>query len=561
MARDRRTPVSRLQATDDRTILKSLSRKCFHRHAVPLLAALAALFGAVPAVALTQPTTGAVIPSDDDVLNELVALGETIDPLTDAAVTPETFRPECSLTFTLLRRLTDYRNSFGWYNVTGQVPTADELYEFIHCDDPPATWEQGDNQTSRVLAIKDDPRYLGGEIGFFQARALSGGCADVSDPATVEFVVYSQPELNPEDTPDPFIHLIIMDSKIQSNVFYFAWEDLLSGGDNDFSDLVLRVEGITCSGGGEACDTGQSGVCGPGLTQCENGEIVCLPRQAPSDEACNGLDDDCDGVVDDGDLCDPGEICDRGVCIGACGGGEFRCSAGLTCRQDGYCVDPACETVTCEAGQICFAGDCIEPCGGVLCPFGQECRVGRCLDPCAGVECGDDRVCVEGACLTTCECSGCREGSLCSADRGICVEQGCSDVSCQPGTHCEGGSCIDNCAGAMCPQGQSCEAGECVGDISEPGEPSSSAGSGSISIDGGIPDTSGTVGAGGGSGTTSSSSAGDAGNNGRRNRGPGTSGCGCRLAPRAGSTAIWLGGLAGAVWAARRRRVRTRRRR
>jgi MYXO-CTERM domain-containing protein len=483
-------------------------------------------------------------------LNELVALGETIDPLTDAAVTPQTFRPECSLTFTLLRRLTDFRNSFGWYNVTGQVPAADELYEFIHCDDVPVPWEQGTNQTSRVLAIKDDPRYLGGEIGFFQARALSGGCANVGDPATVQFVVYSQPELNPEDTPEPFIHLIIMDSKIQSNVFYFAWEDLISGGDNDFSDLLLRIEGITCSGGGEACDTGESGVCGPGLTQCENGEIVCLPRQAASDEACNGLDDDCDGAVDDGDLCEPGEICDRGVCIRSCGGGEFRCSAGLVCRDDGYCVDPACETVQCDVGQICYAGDCVDPCGGVVCPFGQECRAGRCVDPCAGVACGDNRVCIDGACLTTCECSGCGDGSLCSADRGMCIEAACNDVSCEPGTHCEGGSCVDDCDGAVCPPGQSCEAGECVGEISEPGSQSSSSGGGTF--DGGIPATGSASSVGSGSSSTGSNGAGGA-SSGRRNRAE-ASGCGCRFAPGPSGAALAFLGLAAASWFARRRR-------
>jgi len=123
--------------------------------------------------ALTQPD-GTQIPSDTEVRDELALLGETIDPLTDAAVTPQTFRPQCNLTFTALRRLTDYRNSFGWYNVTGEVPALEQLYEFIHCDDPPETWQQGE-QTIRVLDIRDDARYLGGEIGFFQARATNPG--------------------------------------------------------------------------------------------------------------------------------------------------------------------------------------------------------------------------------------------------------------------------------------------------------------------------------------------------------------------------------------------------
>jgi hypothetical protein len=345
-----------------------------------------------------------------------------------------------------------------------------------------------------------------------------------------------------------------MDSKIQSNVFYFAWEDLLSGGDNDFSDIVLRVEGITCSGGGETCDTGQSGVCGPGLTQCENGEIVCLPRQAAGDEACNGLDDDCDGVVDDGDLCDAGEICDRGVCIGACGGGEFRCSAGLVCRSDGYCVDPACEEVTCDAGQVCVAGDCVDPCAGVVCPFGQECRAGRCVDPCAGVECGENRACVDGACLTTCACSGCPEGNLCSAERGICIEAACDSVSCDVGTHCEAGSCVDSCAASVCPPGQSCEAGECVGEIVDPGSSSGSSSTGVIRIDGGIP-SGGAIGS-ASSATGHATGAGGADGSGRRTRAAADSGCGCRLGSSRHSSAPWalLAGLAVAARVFRGRR-------
>ena len=43
-----------------------------------------------------------------------------------------------------------------------------------------------------------------------------------SDPSKVDFVVFSQKALNPDSSEqNPFIHLLIMDSSLQDNVFYF----------------------------------------------------------------------------------------------------------------------------------------------------------------------------------------------------------------------------------------------------------------------------------------------------------------------------------------------------
>jgi hypothetical protein len=432
---------------------------------------LATLLAASPARALTQPGSTTLIPTDDEVKAALLSQSEpqTIEPRNVAAITPETFRPECSLTFTVLLRMSDYRNSFGWYNVTGTPPTMAELHEFMHCNDPPVNWDQSyTNLTSRTLDVRADSRYLGGEIGFFQAVSAGGGCADVTQPSTVNVVFYSQRALNPDSTQqNPFIHLLIMNSEVADNVFYFAWEDQLRG-DDDFSDLVLRVEGIACSGGGEDCETNLPGVCGKGATRCSNGEIICAPRQPPSDEACNGLDDDCNGVIDDGDLCGDFEICDRGRCIHACGGSEFPCGDGEVCRSDGYCADAACADKACDPGQICVGGSCVDPCKEVKCPFGQECRAGPCVDSCAGVSCGDGQVCVDGACITDCNCSGCATPLDCDEAQGRCVVSACLTASCGPGAHCEGGACVDNCLGAVCPRGQTCNVGNCEGEILGP---------------------------------------------------------------------------------------------
>ncbi|MCK6544988.1 hypothetical protein L6R52_03915 [Myxococcota bacterium] len=52
-------------------------------------------------------------------------------------------------------------------------------------------------------------------------------------------------------------------------------------------------------GAGLACSTGEAGVCASGTTYCTAGALTCVRDVGPSDEVCNGLDDDCDGAVDE----------------------------------------------------------------------------------------------------------------------------------------------------------------------------------------------------------------------------------------------------------------------
>ncbi len=52
-------------------------------------------------------------------------------------------------------------------------------------------------------------------------------------------------------------------------------------------------------GTGEACSTGKAGVCNAGTKKCVAGAIRCVQNQTPSVEICNNLDDDCDNTVDE----------------------------------------------------------------------------------------------------------------------------------------------------------------------------------------------------------------------------------------------------------------------
>ena len=61
---------------------------------------------------------------------------------------------------------------------------------------------------------------------------------------------------------------------------------------------------------------------------------ACNGSGAPSAEACDGVDNDCNGLVDDGmNLCAAGKVCDRGACVDRCV--EQGCPVGMACNGNG----------------------------------------------------------------------------------------------------------------------------------------------------------------------------------------------------------------------------------
>ena len=432
--------------------------------------------------------------------------------------------------------------SVGWYNVDPAAtapPPATDFHVIV-----PAGTAVGTVITSAT--ITSDPAYKGGEIGF----VLMGSQPHFSEQKwnTACTLFCSQP--------GPWITAVIYQSKVTPHAYYLAFEDgnVSSSGwsnDGDFNDDVFFFEGLSCEGGGAPCDTGKPGACGPGLNECSASGLVCEGLVQPGVEKCNGIDDDCNGPVDDGDLCQTGFVCDHGTCVARCGSSEFQCSNGKVCDTDGFCVEPDCATVSCAAGTVCVHGTCKAPCDGIVCPDPTVCRAGACIDPCAGVECVQGSVCSGGICLTGCDCNPCPTGTACDSASQKCIDPTCIGIPCTGGTECKGGNCVDPCASAVCPPGQACVAGACIDSASDAGTDNSGAGGQGPVL---IADTGGTVGD--APDADASGTGATAGSGGKKAKARSVSlGCGCRTAPNSShgtSTAALV--LLSLLGTARRRR-------
>jgi hypothetical protein len=117
---------------------------------------------------------------------------------------------------------------------------------------------------------------------------------------------------------------------------------------------------------GMACDTGMSGVCSAGTQICDGANgLLCMPDARATAETCNGVDDDCDGNVDNdnpggGGACSTGfpGVCSAGTEI--CTGGMLDCVPNQMAAASDTCgngLDDDCDGATDEGCLDCYDFD------------------------------------------------------------------------------------------------------------------------------------------------------------------------------------------------------------
>ena len=251
-----------------------------------------------------------------------------LNAVLDAAELPEIFLPSTAspVTFKDIAEGAGFENSFGYYNVGDDPTVGTNLRPIMGCGVSAATHanevpgyavnaEPGTTVTVNFATELSSGRYRGGFIAFYlitpEGHPSVDNCGDFVDGSDGRSLFgrayFTQRDLNNDGD---FVHHLVYQSRITANRFYFGYEDLFRGGDNDYEDMAMQVTGL-------------------------------VPPCIPTSEVCDSRDNDCDTRVDEGTggaacTCDGsmGLSCEGGVRQGVCRTGATACVAGtLLCRS------------------------------------------------------------------------------------------------------------------------------------------------------------------------------------------------------------------------------------
>ncbi|MFN7134166.1 MAG: putative metal-binding motif-containing protein, partial [Myxococcales bacterium] len=180
--------------------------------------------------------------------------------------------------------------------------------------------------------------------------------------------------------------------------------DVCDGVDNDCDGTLDEAD----PDAGQACGTGGKGVCAAGTRRCVSRALACVANKSPSLETCNGEDDDCDGAVDE-DNPGGGGSCTTSL-PGPCAAGKLTCAAGklqcVTTYKTGadVCdgIDNDCNGTVDDAKPAAHSCDDEDPC--TL----NVCAQGRCENPAGndGASCNDLDACTTGDVCRAGICAG-----------------------------------------------------------------------------------------------------------------------------------------------------------
>jgi hypothetical protein len=232
-----------------------------------------------------------------------------------------------------------------------------------------------------------------------------------------------------------------------------------------------------------------------GKRYCSEEGLTACDAKTPAEEVCNGLDDNCDGDLDE-DSCDDDNACTADTCLGEEGcqhepleAGECfdgnpctvadHCVAGecigtpALCNDDNPCTDDSCD----ETGGCIFTDNTAKCDDGDVCTVGDLCDAGLCAGYSVNCQCESDIDCAQleddDVCNGTLVCDTNSIPHLCVVDPGTVKEcpvpQGlgafCLAAVCDSETGAcsivpanEGFSCNDTNA---CTMGEYCVDGEC----------------------------------------------------------------------------------------------------